>query len=118
MYNNSNAFTTAWDRYVALNCKPYEVKAAKQYHSSFPACEAKDVCMLCALLWENTPNFQQKAHKCECCEMPDKELLLPDISIYIPRTPNGSQDDKHNQHLWSFTDSTSQLQECLKPDSN
>jgi len=81
MYNNPNAFTTAWDGYVTVHCRPYKNTAAKKYSSNFPACEAEDICMLCSLKWENTPNFNFKAHKCECCEMPDEDILIPELSI-------------------------------------
>jgi hypothetical protein len=117
-YDNPKAFTIAWDRYVTLHCHPYEEKAKNNYDRTYPACEAEDICHLCALKWENTPNFHKQAHKCECCEMPEDDLLLSDISIYVPQTPNGSKDAHHNQHLWSFTASTSQLQDCLTPDTN
>jgi hypothetical protein len=116
MHDNPKAFTIAWDRYVALHCKPHEITAAQQYPSDFPACEDEDICMLCALQWENIPNFNAQPHKCECCEMPDEEILIPDLSIFIPNTPNGSQDEHRNQHLWSYTANTSKLQMCLTPD--
>jgi hypothetical protein len=105
MYDNPNAFTNASDCYVAVHCKPYKITAAKKYLSNFPACEDEDICML--------PNFNSTAHKCKCCEMPDEDILIPELSIFIPTTPNGSQDENQN-----FTASTSKLQDCLIPDNN
>ena len=113
--NSPVAFETAWDRYVINFCQKYELAAESSYPKTYPACEAKDVCFLCALQWENSPNAVRRNNKCTCCEMKAEDFLLPEISFFEPDSTKGSQDDKLNQHIWSISENSSQLQECLEP---
>jgi hypothetical protein len=113
--NNPTAYEIAWDRYVTNYCHNYELTAERAYPQTYPACEAEDTCFLCALQWENSPNAIRKSIKCTCCEMKAEDILLPEISLFEPDTPNGSQDERLNQHIWSLTDSSSQLPDCLEP---
>jgi hypothetical protein len=113
--NSPIAFQTAWDRYVTNFCLKYELQATQHYPKPYPACAAKDVCLLCTLQWDKSPNATRRKSKCTCCEMKAEEFLLPEISFYEPNSTSGSQDDKLNQHIWSISDTSTQLIEPLEP---
>ncbi len=44
MHDNPKAFTIAWDRYVALHCKPHEITAAQQYPSDVHPPTLRRIC--------------------------------------------------------------------------
>jgi len=113
--DQNKAFQTAWDTYVLEICSHYEMAILEKIPSNYPACQAEDVCNLCELQWENTPNTMSMRKKCACCEMTASEKLIPELSFFIPLTPNGTQDELHNQHLWSYTSNLSNMQSCLDP---
>ena len=109
------AFEKAWDTYVDTICKQYEDQAEQCYPENYPACEAEDTCFLCELQWDNMPNATKQHNKTNCCEMPEEEFLLPDISLFAPNSTKGSQDDRLNQHIWSINESSANLPDCLEP---
>jgi hypothetical protein len=43
--------------------------------------------------------------------------LLPDFSMFDPVTPNGSQDEHKNQHIWSISIDNDNLEKCLTPET-
>ena len=108
----------AWRIYLDTVFQSYE-KAVDELNvwPNFPACEAEDTCMLCAIQFQGTDNIT-KPTKCDCCEMkdPEEEKLIPELSTFGPLTPNGSRDESHNKHLLSLTASTTGLQSCLEPE--
>ena len=113
--SDRQAFEKAWDTYVDTICKQYEDQAEQCYPENYPACEAEDTCFLCELQWDNMPNATKQHNKTNCCEMPEEEFLLPDISLFAPNSTKGSQDDRLNQHIWSINESSTNLPDCLEP---
>ena len=115
--DSNDAFELAWDTYVERYCMTKEDIASQIYPPGYPACDAENTCYICELQWDNSQNAVRKRTKCTCCETTQEEYLLPDFSMFDPVTPNGSQDEHKNQHIWSISIDNNNLEKCLTPET-
>ncbi len=115
--DSNDAFELAWDTYVERYCATKEDIASQIYPLGYPACDAENTCHICELQWDNSQNAVRKRQKCTCCETTQEEYLLPDFSLFDPVTPNGSQDEYRDQHIWSLSMDNSNLEKCLTPET-